>query len=96
MNLTELNTQVNSKICIKCNIEKPQTLDNFYKHKISGSTIMYKGTCKECFKVAKKERGCDPLKNREYASTYYNTHTEKAIHRVIKNYIKKKHGIEIC
>ena len=87
---------MNLKRCIKCDIEKEQTLDNFYKHKMNGTTIMFKGTCKECFKVAKKERGIDPIKNRKYVSTYYNLNTEKVIHRVIKNYIKNKHGIEIC
>ena len=87
---------MNSKRCIKCKVEKLESFDNFYKHKMNGPNIIFKGTCKECFKSKKKEKGYDPIKNKEYCSRYYKRNSDHLINMTLKSYIKKKHGIELC
>lgn len=62
-----------TKICFKCNIDKP--LSEYYKHKQMGDGHLNK--CKDCTKKDSKERLYDKLKDPIWVESEQKRHREK-------------------
>jgi hypothetical protein len=62
-----------TKICFKCNIEKP--LSDYYKHKAMGDG--YLGKCKDCTKKDTKERADVLIQDPEWKEKEQARHREK-------------------
>ena len=62
-----------TKICFKCNIDKP--LSDYYKHKQMGDGHLNK--CKDCTKKDTKERADELLKDPDWVEKEQARHREK-------------------
>lgn len=77
----------NSKKCTKCLIEFPNTLEYFYKGK-----KMLRSYCKKCCSNQSMANPNNAIKSLEY---YYDNQEKRQIYNM-KNYIKRKTGVELC
>lgn len=87
--------EIKMKTCSKCNLEFPNTLEYFYKHKInSNGEQLLKGYCKTCHKKKNKTYYDDNKeKIKEIYKKFYANNREDVLLKNRRYYLKKKHGI---